>query len=122
MGEQMYKMSNEEALKLWPPYKRMIGWIDSFRITHPNGLTLDEMHKAVAGYINTHYVHVEEHERVVATATETARMEERERAAKIADNPYSDTVQASGSDEPMAVATKIALAIRAEGGKGEEAP
>ena len=72
-----YQMSNDEALKLWPPFKRMIGWIDSFRITHPNGLTLDEMHKAVAGYINTHYVHVDEHEKkVTAKEDECQRLRE----------------------------------------------
>lgn len=63
--KRLYSMTDQEALKIWPPYKRMQGWIDSFRITHPNGLTLDEMHKAVAGYINTHYIHVDDHEAAI---------------------------------------------------------
>ena len=64
----MYAMPGEEALKLWPPFKRMSGWIDSFKISHPNGLTLDEMHKAVAGYINTHYIHEEDHKKTLDAA------------------------------------------------------
>jgi len=42
----------------------------------------------------------------------TAVASERERCAKIAETPYSDAVKASGQDEPMAVGTKIAAAIR----------
>ena len=57
-----YSMSPEEAERLWPTYKPMTGWIESFRITHPNGLTLDEMHQAVSGYINTHYISVDDHQ------------------------------------------------------------
>ena len=39
--------------------------------------------------------------------------EERERAARLAESPYGDEVQAYGSEEPKAVGLKIAKAIRA---------
>jgi hypothetical protein len=37
-----------------------------------------------------------------------------EACAKVAENPYSDAVEALGGDEPSAVGRKIARAIRAQ--------
>ena len=42
---------------------------------------------------------------------------EREACARLSENPYSDSVQAYGQDEPLAVGSKIAAAIRARGEK-----
>lgn len=48
----------------------------------------------------------------VTDAIDKALQDERERAARIAENPYSDEVEAFAGDEPKAVGTKIAVAIR----------
>ncbi len=45
-------------------------------------------------------------------SAETDRARLLEQCAKIAESPYSDAVEAFGSDEPLAVGAKIAKAIR----------
>ena len=50
----------------------------------------------------------------LAKAIEKALRDRDERAAKIAERPYSDEVAAFGNDQPSAVGEKIALAIRGQ--------
>jgi hypothetical protein len=56
----------------------------------------------------------------VLEAVEAAVRAERERCAKIAENPYGDEVRALGLDEPSMVGRKIAAALRAAAGRPRE--
>jgi hypothetical protein len=51
-------------------------------------------------------------QRELITRIEQALRDRDERAAKIAERPYSDAVAALGPDQPSVVGTKIASAIR----------